>query len=202
MASFGAWVGVLLTVFTYSHIIYKDNKLFRLTEATFIGVGMAYGLVVQFTTLKDRLFIPLIQGKYYYIVLVLLGLLLTMRVSVKYGWLSRYGMAIMTGIGTGLAMLGAAESNFWKLVQSTYLPIIGGRYTPLDNIVSVSTTVLVLLYFFFTYGEKNANYQRVTRVARYVMIFAFGGYFGNTVLTRYTWLSARIGYLVQFFLGS
>jgi hypothetical protein len=202
MATIGAWVGVLLTIFTYSHIVYKDNKLFRLTEGTFIGVGIAYGLVVQLTTLKDRLFIPMIQGQYYYIILVILGLLVTARVSVKYGWLSRYGMAIMTGIGTGLAMLGAAESNLWKLVESTYIPLIGGRYTPIDNIVTVGTTVLVLLYFFFTYGEKSDNYQRLTRLARYIMIFGFGGYFGNTVLTRYTWLSARIGYLVRFFLGS
>lgn len=196
----GLWLAVILTMSCYTNILWRDNKIFRIAEATMIGVGLANEIVINVYMIKDKAFIPMINGKFHYAILFLLGILIFLRVSVKYGWLSRFGMAILVGTGTGLAMLGNAETNFWKMVQSTFVPIIGGKYLVTDNLYTILATFCILYYFFFTYKPKK-GLGYVNKAGRYFMIFALGGQFGNTVLARLTWLTGRIGYLVRFFMN-
>jgi len=196
----GSAVAVFLTMFCYSAILWRDNKLFRFTEATFIGVGLSYQLVINLYTIKDKAVVPMLSGNFYYVIGLAAGVMILFRVVSKYAWISRFSMAFLVGIGTGLAMLGSAEANFWKMLEATYVPLIGGKYTPLDNLFMIVATITVLYYFFFTYKPKGAL-EPVSKAGRYFMVFALGGFFGNVVLARLTWLSSTIGEIVTFFMS-
>lgn len=199
MIQIGDWVAVLLTISVYTNMLYGDNKFFKFSEATLIGVVLANQIVVNVYSLIDKTVVPIMQGNILRLIMFIGGMMLLLRLWDKYSWVSRYSMSILVGIGTGLSLLGSAETNFWKILEGTFVPLVGGKYLPIDNLYGLIATVCVISYFFFTYKSgKNVGY--VQNMGRHFMMFAFGAYFGNTILTRLTWLSARIGYIIQFFL--
>jgi len=193
-------ISAILVIMVFSSILYKDNVFFRFAEHTLIPLVLAQLSVAALNTIRTKSFTPLIQGSYLNIVPLLLGMLLFTRLSNKYGWISRIPMAMLMGIGLGLGIRGTVEVNFMGQIQATALPFIGGKYTPIDNIVIIVGTLTTLAFFIFTFwfkGQGSKQFGQIQAVGRYVMMVAFGAYIGNTIQSRLTLIITQINIVVQ-----
>jgi hypothetical protein len=100
----GVWVAALFTLFIFS-FLYKDNPLYKIAEASVVGVSAAYWMVVAF----HDVLVPNLMGKlapgwvkqwaipgleneanYWYIVPLILSALLLWRLAPKGAWISRW----------------------------------------------------------------------------------------------------------------
>ncbi|MEW6250217.1 MAG: hypothetical protein AB1716_06200 [Planctomycetota bacterium] len=70
-----------------------------------------------------------------------------------------------------------------------------------EHLVFVVVLVLALLYFVFLVPARHRSGRSVLTAGRLAMMIGFGAMFGNTVNTRISWLAARIGFLLDDWLG-
>ncbi|HPP51970.1 MAG TPA: hypothetical protein PK777_03390, partial [Thermoguttaceae bacterium] len=103
----GVWVAALLTLAIFS-FLYKDNPLYKLAEAVFVGVSAGYWMVVAFWTtlvpnLLGKLFPAWVSAGlmpglsperedawYWYFVPLVLGLMLLWRLAPRGAWIAAW----------------------------------------------------------------------------------------------------------------
>jgi hypothetical protein len=199
--TFTALFQVILIMFAYSVLLWKESHMFRFAQYSLAAVALANAAVYTVLTVIQTGITPMLGGSIQYIIPIILGALLYTRLVEQYAWMSRWGMAALVGTGLGLALRGMVESQIVNQIQANFLPLIGGNITPFDNIVMILTTILVMLYFFFTIRPKEgavaSGLDMAGRIGRMLMMLAFGSMFGNIVMTRMSWLGSRIGFVVD-----
>jgi len=186
----GVWLAAIATLAIYS-TLYKDNPVLKLFEHVFVGMGAAWSLVQGFQNFKTRAWVPLTtKGQYIFIIPILLGLLLYSRFNKQYSWLSRIPMSFMVGLGIGLSVRGAAESDLVRQIQAAFAPL-----NSLDAVILFLGTLGTLLYFVFIRGKGISWIQPVGMVGRWTIMIAFGAAFGNAVQGRISLLISRLQFL-------
>jgi hypothetical protein len=210
----GVWIGAILTLGIFS-FLYKDNPLYKFSEALFVGVSAGYWFVVTFwqyflPKLIDNLVLAytvlVSQGKidYHWVYLLGggLGVLMLLRLLPNVGWLSRWSLAFIVGTTAGLQFTRYLESNGIIQVKGTILPLIvgGNLNTTIGNIVIVVGTFCGLIYFFFSKEHKGA-FGGAARVGVWFLMITFGALFGYTVMSRMSLLIGRLDYLFSDWLG-
>ena len=133
-ATAGLIAAAFMTFAIYS-MLYKDNPLFRAAENLFVGLGLGVSsYMMWFQYLKpdiyDRLISPAFDPTvnvyppdYVLIIPIVLGVLVLMRVWPRYGWVSRYPIALMIGYGTGFGIQPTFHSLILKQVEGTIVPV-------------------------------------------------------------------------------
>lgn len=202
----GVWAAAALTLMAFTYAV-GDNPLYRIVEHLFVGVAAAYGLVVAVHhVLVPRLAGPVLAGQPPDLRLapaLLLGLLLLGR-GTGSGSSSVLAVALLVGSAAGLGLAGAAAGTLvpQTLAASGLLP--GAGPALLNGGVSLTLTVLVLLYFHF--GERPSlgrwplpgGLWRGTRRLGYLgLMAALGGVLGVTALSRFSILVARLDFLLS-----
>jgi hypothetical protein len=211
------WMGALLTLMIFS-FLYKDNPFYKFAEHLFVGVSAAYWMVQGFWTqimpnLLAKLFPRQLESiveaakgtppDYVYIIPLLLGLLLLMRLVSPIAWLSRWAMAFIIGYTAGSNLTRYLASDFITQVQATLtrplLASAGGGVLDtvmltISNIVLVGGVVCGLIYFFFS-KEHTGVFGKASRAGIWILMLAFGASFGYTVMARISLLIGRIEYL-------
>ncbi|MCX7799870.1 MAG: PQQ-like beta-propeller repeat protein [Fimbriimonadales bacterium] len=66
-----------------------------------------------------------------------------------------------------------------------------------DNWVFVVTLVCVMSYFFFSFRSEPRAVTGVRRMGRWLLMLGFGAFFGNTVMSRMSFLLDRLMFLVD-----
>jgi len=66
-----------------------------------------------------------------------------------------------------------------------------------DNWVFVITLVSVMTYFFFSFRREPRVVTGVRRLGRWLLMLGFGAFFGNTVMSRMSFLLDRLMFLVD-----
>ena len=110
MRALGTIVAAGITLVMYS-FLYRDNPLFKIAENLYVGVALGYsGIITWQQALKPEVYQPIFEAPtsdalltalLHRTVPIILGLMLVMRLSRKYGWVSRYAYAVMIGWGAG-----------------------------------------------------------------------------------------------------
>lgn len=194
----GIWVAAILTLAIYS-FLYDDNVVYRIVEYLFVGVANGYLLVVTFyqsvkPNLLDKIFM---DNNLWYIIPGILGLMMLGRLSPKHAWLSRWPMAIVVGIGSGLTINAAIQSDIMMQLSKTMIPIMGNDFiTNLNNLILVLGVFTGLFYFFFSVEHKGI-FKTASYIGIYYLMIAFGGAFGNTVMARISLLIGRMQFLID-----
>mgnify|MGYP001032083887 CR=1 FL=1 len=195
MIDFTILTTVFLTLCVYT-FVYKESAFWRFAEQTFIGLALGYTFVMAIQQIQTVALVPISTGKnVLFIGAMMLGLLLYTRFSKKHAWISRWPMAILIGIGTGVAMRTVVESQIVAQIAATFLPLV----TPdpmrtFNNIAIVVMVACTLFFFTFTRGKGKTS-DNVRRLGRYTLMLTFGAAFGGTVLTRMTLYIGRFTYL-------
>ena len=213
------WIGALLTLMIFS-FLYKDNPFYKFAEHLFVGVSAAYWMVQAFwkqimPNLMAKLFPRAFEGiieaargqapDYAYVVPLVLGIILLMRLVGPISWISRWAVAFVIGYTAGsnlprylgsdfITQVHATMDRSWIAVGDNWLQTV--MYT-ISSVVVVGGVVCGLIYFFFS-KEHTGAFGKASRAGIYVLMIAFGASFGYTVMARVSLLIGRLEYLGQW----
>jgi len=207
----GIWIAALLTIGIFS-FLYKDNPVYKLCEAIFVGVSAGYWAVTLFW---DNIHKILYEGlfpsdnsdpKSYLWIGGILGVLMLMRLAPKIGWISRWPLAFIVGATAGLYMMLYFVSNAMLQIESTIkIPRIGETDAILWSDVPGALIIAIgvvsgLVYFFFSKEHRGA-FGVTARLGIWFLMITFGASFGYTVMSRMSLLIGRMDFLLGTWLG-
>ena len=202
----GIWLAALLTLGVFS-LLWRDNPLYRLCEAVFIGVSAGYILVVQYeNTLAPNLIGNLMRGRAAYLIPAVFGVALFLRFIPRLSWAGRWSVAFVLGIFSGAFFIGFLKENFLNQLAAAIVPLIvvgENGFDPvasISNIVMVVGTAAVLFYFYFS-KEHTGWAGKVAEVGAVFLMIGFGAGFGCTVMGRVSLLIGRLNFLFGDWLG-
>lgn len=187
------WIGAILVLMTLT-FLYKDTIIFRFVERTMVGAAIGHYVVVAVKNIND-LGVATLPKDPLVIVPIVLGLLLFARFHKTYHWLTRYGVAVMVGIGTGLTFRAIIVAQFISQLQATILNL-----TTIDNIIIFVGVLCTVTYFVFTV-ELKGPLRNIPRIGLWFMMVAFGVSFGGALIGRVTYIVSAIRFLLFEWLG-
>ena len=212
------FVGGLGTLAIFSFLI-KENPFYRFFEHLFIGIAAGLGpmLVVRdflwpniiepmlgrnITVYPDGTTSAPYQPLYLlYIVPMLFGCLYYFIYSRRYSWLAKVVIGFTLGASGALAIRGFFGEVIPQITGSfkTLVVMDQGSFMlaeSLNNILFVVTLLLVLNYFFFTFGREGSLQGKAAPLGRPLLMVCFGAFFGSTVMARLALLVERVQFIV------
>lgn len=203
----GIWVAALLTLGIIS-FLYKDNIIYKISEAIFVGVSAGFWFISLFWDNLYRKFwvgvFPQESGQepnYWLLVGLILGVLMLSRLlGSKAGWISRWPLAFIVGATAGLKMMTFLASNALAQINATVGNFVGSIQEPTFAGIVAATTVTVgtfcgLVYFFFS-KEHKGWFGGMATIGTWFLMITFGASFGYTVMSRMSLLLGRIDFLL------
>jgi hypothetical protein len=209
-----AALGAVLTLFIFSYLL-DDNPLYRLALHIFVGVSVAYLLIVVIRSVilpivsppdaadTDNQLLWMIS-----LVGVVLGALLLIRGIRGLSWLSDIPVVVLLGVGVGVALAGA--------VLGTLLPQMDAATNPLipeppifpeilqlvGQAVAVIGTATGLMVFTFIVrrparGLANRVLAGGAGVGRWFVLIGFGAVYGGVLVAGLALFADRIQYLIE-----
>lgn len=206
------FIAAVLTLGIFS-FLYKDNPVYKVCEAIFVGVSAGYWAIVYFfDNIHKKLWVGVFpdngaEPDYWLIGGAVLGTLMLFRLSSKIGWIARWPLAFIVGATAGLYMMIYFVSNALNQVASTMMPIVAtaadGSVLWLDTfgtIVIAAGVISGLVYFFFS-KEHHGLFGLTAKVGTWFLMVTFGASFGYTVMSRMSLLIGRLDFLFGDWLG-
>jgi len=220
MDNIGLLISLALTLMVFSYIL-GDNPLFKLAEHIFVGVSVAYVILVAWRLVIIPFFFAG-DGRFTVSLLAklppaLLCLLLIFKVQPNQSGLANLlgsiTLAFLVGVGAALAIGGAMFGTLLPQVTATagvdlslQVNTPDGLNNLLSNIVVIIGTVGTLFYFTFTYrpsgflgGVREGFVNFWAGMGRWVILITLGALFTNTVSARVALLLSRVQFLVDGF---
>jgi len=203
---FGVWVAALLTLFIFS-FLYKDNPFYKFAEHLFVGISAGYFVgYYYYNVLLPNFWEPFYyQGRYEYLIAVILGITILFRLSRKQAWVSRFGFAFVIGCGAGINFISYLQSNALAQIYGTITPLVtlvsgeGGILVDwkntVFNLVAIIGVCSALTYFYFSKPHKGFL-GGVARLGIWFLMISFGASFGYTVMARISLLIGRMQFLI------
>jgi hypothetical protein len=157
-------IGLVLTVMVFSYLL-GDNFLYRLAIHIFIGAAAGYVLIAS----VEGVLIPWINLTILAqpaapaqialgVVPFVLGLLLLLKGTARFSRLGDFGLVVVLGVGTGLALWGAISGTLIPLAQDTAR---GFRpQTVFDGLIALVGTITVLVYFTYVGARTRTGEAR------------------------------------------
>jgi hypothetical protein len=204
----------VLTLLIFSYLL-GDNPLYRLALHIFVGAGVAYIFVIALqTVIRPALSPPDTTDSnirlLWTISLIgaLLGALLLARGVRGLSWLSNIPVAILLGVGVGVALGGAVLGTLVPQVDAatnpaiSEPPVIAEILKPIGQIVAVFGTVSGLLVFSFTLRRPsgrlmNRLLNRGARLGRWFVLIGFGAVYGGVLAASLAFFADRVQYLIE-----
>ncbi len=217
-----------LAVFSF---LYGDNPVYKFAEHLYVGISAAYWMCLGFwSNLVQDLIPRTSEGlskffaieyrgfQWHYIIPLIFGILLLMRLSKNAGWLSRWSLAFLVGATAGLNLPAYLTTDFLGQISNTFIPLIenwrgaGAFFGAMNlsygsqlvgiisNCVVVLGTLGGIVYFFFS-KEHRGLLGVASRFGIWVLMLTFGAAFGYTVMGRVSLLVGRLTFIFRDFLG-
>jgi hypothetical protein len=197
----GVWIASILTIGVFS-FVYKDTKIFRFCEHTFVAVAMGYSAVLVIKSLVGVAIIPIQQGALHLIIPILLGLAIFTQLSRRQAWVSRYPVAVYVGTSLGVGLRSQIAANVVPQIIATIGFPFGTPWDTFNSVVALLSIVGTIFYFYFTKNVfKNPATRNLNLIGRYAIMIALGAAFGFTILGRFTLMLGRLQALVYDWLG-
>ncbi len=190
----GVWLGALSTLALYSYL-YKENPAYRFAEHLYVGLAAGYAVAVGFNSVRNAAFRPIGEGRFIFIIPCILGLLLYSRFIRRYAWMSRYPVAVLVGIGTGMSLRGIPSSQIIAQVRAAMVPL-----NSLNNILLVIGVLSSLIYFLFIFEHKGRT-GVISSIGRQVMMIGFGATFATSIFDNFSLLIGTLNMLLKDWLG-
>jgi hypothetical protein len=193
----GLWVGWLLMLMIYSLPLYKENVAYRFAEYTYVGIALAITVITNFAYVVGTAINPLLDGDILMIVPLVLGCLMFTMLIPEYRWMSRYPIALLVGAGFGLGIRGTIGPNLQDAIISTITAPTEGGALAWFNFAYIAVGLICSIMYFLLTIEQTGALKAPTRIGRLFIMIGLGGYFGNTVLFRFTMLTGRAQFFLQ-----
>ncbi len=209
-------ISFLLTLMVLSYLI-GDNPAFRVAIYLFIGVTAGYAAAIAWNqVLKPRLFLPLLQGGWTNLLLIIplvLGVLLFTKLSARTAWLGSPSLALIVGVGAAVAIGGAVLGTLFPQAQAAASlfdlpPVVEGVPGWLaalgEAVLMLIGTISTLVFFQFTARAKPGGVRRgrlataIAGVGQVFIAITFGVLFAGALAAALTALIERMDFLVTF----
>jgi hypothetical protein len=194
--------GAVATLGIYS-ILYRENPVFRFFEHVFIGVAAGYGFQLIITDVLDPdWWTPMVhEGRWWWILALLVGSLFYLIYSRRLVWMSRLLMVGLMALTAGSTFKGFVTLYVPQMVAS-FKPIVVSQapYLAPTNLLIFVTLVTVMSYFFFSFEHRHALIRGSARTGRWMLMVTFGAIFGSTVMGRMSLFIDRAAFLLFDFL--
>ncbi len=196
LGTVGTWLAAIGTLAMMS-FAWRENPFYRAFEHIYIGIGAGHATVMGWQNIQSNLIRPLQVDRHFLsLVPLVLGLLLYTRFIKGQAYLSRYPIAVLVGVGTGLTLRGTVGSQLVEQVKATMIPL-----NNINNIILVLGTTATVLFFYFTAKKSNKAMGVTSKIGRYIMMIAFGATFGNAVMGRMSMMIGRVTFLLRDWLS-
>lgn len=196
-------ITALLTLAIFS-FLYGDNPFYKFAERLLVGLAVGYSLVIWWNNaLTQKVFHPALNGESYLpLIPFAVGLLLFLRYSRRWRWLTALPLAAMIGAGVGYAapaLLKAYAINF-MVGAVNKVDVADGALAYLWAVVMLVGFLSSLSYFYF--GRKGSRFLNSgAKLGTYFLMVFFGATIGYTVMSRMTILIGRFDFLLRDWLG-
>jgi hypothetical protein len=168
----------MLTIIGMSAATYMwfgDHIVFSAAESFFLGGTSAMTIFSAYRSLMGQTITPISAGKVWLAIPFILGLLTFTRLT-RFRWAARYPVALLAGVGLGVAVGPTLEADFLGAATQTVGNVMSGYPDPYSAIVILISVVFVVV--FFMYSQRFAgplHSGRFALVARIGRIFFFAG---------------------------
>ena len=198
LAFTGQLVAAFLMICVFS-LLYKENPLSRLAEHALIGVAAGYTFVTNLWFIINTGVKGVFNGNPQYIIALVLGALLFTNLSKRWAWLSRYGLALVTGTGVALAISRVVLTDIFKQMVVVAEPFLSlsSPVEVFNSVLMLAITVSVLSYFLFTAKTRPKQMTPINRFGRYAMMVSFGVAYGTTSTYRINMAIGRLDALLD-----
>jgi amino acid transporter len=203
-----AALGAVLTLLIFSYLL-GDNPLYRLALHIFVGASVAYAFVIALRGVilpaleRPDTSDPGIRSLWIIsLVGVLLGALLLMRGVRGLAWLSEISVAILLGVGVGVALAGALLGTLVPQLDAATAPVVPEALKPLGQVIAVVGTITGLMVFSFT-GRRptrrlmNRLLNGGARVGYWFILIGFGAAYGGVLVASLSFFADRVQYLIE-----
>ena len=206
MELIGIWVAALLTLCIFS-FLYRDNPFYRFAEHLFVGISVGYFTVLTihqglipfawnplWDAFVDKQWEGLVR-----LIPIGIGLLFFTRLAPTHAWLIRYPIAILIGVGSGLAIPNVMQADIFRQVHGTLTPfaqIHAGELGLIFGAILMLIGVMSTLTYFFFSVEHRGVVGGVSKIGIVFLMIGFGSAFGNTVMGRVSLLIQRVDFLL------
>lgn len=204
---FWVWVAAALTLSVYS-FLYRDNLFYKVAEHLVVGVSVGYFVIINwFEYLVPNLVQPLAKSgeeplNLLRLIPAAMGVLMWLRISKRYSWLSRVTIAFVMGISSGVAIPLTIEARVIRQVEASMLDFV--RMPSVSEVICSGIillgTVATLLFFFFS-KEHTGLLGATAKVGVVFLMVGFGASFGYTVMARVSLLIGRLNFLIHDWMG-
>ena len=180
----GVWIAAFLTLAIFS-FLYRDNPLYKLAEHLFVGVSAGCGVVIAYQeSVVPDLITPLLHPEQVglespsWLVLVpgALGMLMFSRFVPRYDWLSRWPIAFVMGLYSGLAIPPTIQAYFIEQMRGTMGPVLPSMKAAWPGLFGATGWAPEIARLAIVFGGMLAiaalawvccsdRYQRATRLA-------------------------------------
>jgi hypothetical protein len=208
-----AATGAVLTLFIFSYLL-GDNPLYRLALHIFVGASISYVFIIALRSVilptlsqpdssdSDVRILWTIS-----LVGVFLGALLMSRGLRGLSWLSGVPVAILLGVGVGVALGGAILGTLMPQLDAVTNPTIPKAVTnpvaqSFGQALAVFGTVTGLTVFSFT-GRRptrrllNRLLNGGARIGRWFVLIGFGAAYGGVLVASLALFADRVKYLIE-----
>ena len=191
---------VLLAIFCVMawSILYKPNPLFRIAESMTVGLTLAFVIYTGIDVLNKRVFTPWSHGLWLTPITIagILGLMSWTRLGGKnIRWISRWPIACLAGIGSGLAVRGCVGPQILRQLTTNSL-IASDPLTNINNILIVVGVITTICHFTFSY-QHDGVLGASAKVGRIFMMLAFGTMLGGFIMTAMGYLIGHMFIIVK-----
>jgi hypothetical protein len=212
-----AIIGLILTLLVFSYLA-GDNFLFRIVIYAFIGISAAYvTLIVLTQVLWPRLILPILTGslqeKLVGVVGLLLSVLLSMKLSPRLARIGNIPMGYLVGVGAAVAIGGAVSGTlipqFMAMVgisslqQDAQSQVLSWT-TIINGVMMILGTLTTLI--FFQYNAIRTRDGKIRRrfgievlasIGKVIVAISFGAIFAGVLSAAVTAMVERIAFIIN-----
>jgi len=201
----GAWLVVLMTLSIFSYL-YGDNFFYKSAEHIFVGVSAGYIFAITYwdqiyPNLLGRLFPSFIDAGYdfdiSYIIPLILGIFMILRLVPSLSWLARISIAYIVGMAAGLKFYVFINSNILFQIKSSAIDFSLSYFEIFNQLVILIGVICGLIYFFFS-KEHKGTIGKISKLGVYFLMIKFGASFGFAVMGRISLLIGRFDELIEY----
>ena len=201
----GAWLVVLMTLSIFSYL-YGDNFFYKSAEHIFVGVSAGYIFAITFwdqiyPNLLGRLFPSFIDAGYdfdiSYIIPLILGIFMILRLVPNLSWLARISIAYIVGMAAGLKFYVFINSNILFQIKRSAIDFSLSYFEIFNQLVILIGVICGLIYFFFS-KEHKGTIGKISKLGVYFLMIKFGASFGFAVMGRISLLIGRFDELIEY----
>lgn len=209
MDDIGLIIGFVFTLMIFSYLL-GDNFLYRLAVYVFVGFTAGFIAIVTIESVVVPWFnTTLFSGEAPRIGLgfipIVIALLLLFKTTQRLGRLGNYGMALIIGVGTAVALVSALVGTIIPFMLDT---IIIETHTLPNAVILFVGVVCSLVYFQYSARQKPTGeivrarpIALLSLVGQGFIVVTLGAMYAAAILTSLTIFTDRVQYLLTYVSG-